>query len=90
MCSFDFFKSEIIGIANVTPMPRIIHYVIKENRTRVFLLIICNNQVTLLIGQRLLDLLVALAQIIIVWPGKLKQVGFRKLLRFAFYCSVRE
>ena len=68
----------------------IVHYVIKENRTRVFLLIISNNQVTLLIGQRLLDMLVTPAQIIVVWPGKLKQVCFRKLIRFALYCSVRE
>ena len=71
-------------------MLRIVHYVIKENCTRVFLLIIRNNQVTLFIGQRLLDLLVALAQIIVVWPGKLKQVGFRKLIRFAFYCRERK
>lgn len=59
-------------------MIRIVHYVIKENSARVFALIIFYNKITLLICQRLLDLLITLIQIRVIWPGEFKQIGFRK------------
>ena len=78
--SFNFFQLEIIGITDVSPMIWVIHDVVEKYTARIILLIIRNIQVAMSICFCLFNLLITCIQIVMVRPGKMKQIGSRKLI----------